>query len=53
MKTYEVELRRVSYVIVTVEAEDKDDAEDKAWAVCDERADNEATWDVASIEEMK
>lgn len=53
MKTYEVELRRVSYVVITVEAEDKDDAEDKAWAQCDERAQQDATWDVASVEELK
>lgn len=53
MKTYEIELRRVSYIVLTVEAEDKDDAEEKAWAECDERADKESTWDVASVEEMK
>lgn len=53
MKTYEVELRRVSYITITVEAEDKDDAEDKAWAECDDHADKDATWDVASIEEIK
>ena len=32
MKTYEVELRRVSYITLTVEAENEDDAEEKAWA---------------------
>lgn len=54
MKTYEVELRRTSYIIVTVEAENEDDAEAKAWAeVEDGRADiNDAVWDVESIEEI-
>ena len=32
MKTFEVELRRTSYITITVEAENEDDAEDKAWA---------------------
>ena len=49
-KTYEVELRRVSYITVTVEAENKDEAEELAWAECDDRADKDATWDVASVE---
>ena len=53
MKTYEVELRRVSYITLTIEAEDKDDAEEKAWAECEEHDDKHATWDVASIEEVK
>ena len=53
MKTYEIELRRVSYITMTVEAEDKDSAEDQAWEKCDEFSDKEATWDVASIEELK
>ena len=53
-KTYEVELRRVSYIRITVEAESKDEAEDLAWDECNDRADtSDATWDVASIEELK
>ena len=53
-KTYEVELRRVSYITVTVEAEDKDEAEELAWAECEERSDKaDANWDVASVEELK
>ena len=39
MKTYEVELRRVSYITLTVEAENEDDAEEKAWAEVAGRAD--------------
>jgi len=54
MKTYEVELRRTSYITFTVEAEDNDDALDKAWAECGDRPDSDdAVWDVESIEEMK
>lgn len=54
MKTYEVELRRTSYITFTVEAEDNDDALDKAWKECNDRPDSDdATWDVESIEEMK
>lgn len=54
MKTYEVELRRTSYITFTVEAESKDDALDKAWGECDARPDSDdAVWDVESIEEMK
>ena len=31
MKTFEVELRRTSYITITVEAENEDDAEMLAW----------------------
>jgi hypothetical protein len=31
MRTYEVELKRTSYIIVTVVADNEDDAEEKAW----------------------
>jgi hypothetical protein len=31
MKTYHVELKRTSYINITVEAENKDAAEDAAW----------------------
>ena len=53
-KTYEVELRRVSYITMTVEAEDKDEAEELAWREIEHgRADiNDAEWDVSSIEEQ-
>ncbi len=55
MKTFEVELRRTSYITVTVEADNKDQAEEKAWQeiengrtdICD------AQWDVESIEEVE
>jgi len=51
MKTYEVEMCRTS---LTVEAENKDDAEEKAWAECERLdAQGDASWAVASIEEKK
>lgn len=55
MKTFEVELRRTSYITVTVEAEDKDQAEELAWIEIEHgRTDiNDATWEVESIEETK
>jgi hypothetical protein len=55
MKTYEVELRRTSYITITVEAENEDEAETKAWQEIEsDRADiNDANWDVESIEESK
>jgi len=54
MKTYEVELKRTSYIVVTVKAENEDDAETKAWQEIEsDRADiNDANWDVESIEEI-
>ena len=53
MKTFEVELRRTSYITITVEAENEDDAEAKAWVECSERPDSDdAVWDVESIEEV-
>lgn len=52
MKTYEVELRRISYIIVTVEAENEDDAEALAWQEVDTTPNSDdATWDLNSIEE--
>lgn len=52
MKTYEVELRRTSYITMTVEADNKDDAEEKAWKEVENRDDESyATWEVESIEE--
>ena len=54
MRTYEVELRRTSYITLTVEAENEDDAEEKAWREIENgRTDiYDAQWDVESIEEV-
>lgn len=56
MKTYEVELRRTSYIVLTVEAENPEQAEDKAWDELSTQvnfADDDASWDVESIEEAR
>jgi hypothetical protein len=54
MKTYEVELRRISYITLTVEAEDEDSAEELAWREVDTTPNSDdAVWDLNSIEEKK
>lgn len=55
MKTYEVELRRTSYITFTVEADSKDEAETKAWREIENGRNDiyDAQWDVESIEEVK
>jgi hypothetical protein len=54
MKTFEVELCRTSYVTVTVEADNEDDAETKAWAQieADNVNINDSQWGVESVEEI-
>ena len=51
-KTYEVELQRTSYITVTVEAENEDEAEKLAWAQIERDCVNinDSQWDVASVE---
>jgi hypothetical protein len=55
MKSYQVELKRVSYVNMYVEAQSQDEAEQLAW---DELASDKswgegnASWDLESIEEV-
>jgi hypothetical protein len=52
MKTYEVELRRISYITLTVEANDEDEAEALAWQEVDTTpSSDDAVWDLNSIEE--
>lgn len=53
-KTYEVELRRTSYIIITVEAEDEAQAEELAWAeiVIGKHDNADADWAVESIEHI-
>ena len=58
MKKFEVEFMRQSYIIVTVEAESRDEAEYKAWEELEFLATQpthieDASWDVESIEEIK
>lgn len=54
MKTYTVELKRVSYVTLTVEAENKNAAEDAAWLELQTSDPNEgdADWNLNHIEEQ-
>lgn len=53
MKTFEVELRRTSYITVTVNAENQEAAEEIAWLELDkhEHEDSYADWALESIEE--
>ena len=52
MKTYEIELERTSYIIVTVEAENEDDAEVLAHKQAANEYDGYANWSTESIEEI-
>jgi ribosomal protein L20A (L18A) len=53
MKTFEVELQRTSYITVTVEAENEDDAEAKAYEeIANEHKYSDANWTTESIEEI-
>ena len=53
MKVYEVELKRESYITLTVEADSPDEAEAKAWQDLerDYAHINDSTWLLESIEE--
>jgi hypothetical protein len=54
MKTYQIELKRTSYVTLTIEAENEDEAEGLAWlelASDGSYGDRDAHWDIESIEE--
>ncbi len=53
MKTYEIELKRVSYVTFTIEAETQDEAESLAWrelASDGSYGESDSNWDIESIE---
>jgi hypothetical protein len=52
MKTYQIELKRVSYVNLTIEAETAEQAEEIAWLELDahEHRDSDANWEIESIE---
>jgi hypothetical protein len=52
MKTYQIELKRVSYVNLTIEADSQDEAEEIAWLELDahEHRDSDANWEIESIE---
>lgn len=54
MKTYEIELRRTSYITLTIEADSPEQAEEKAWQEIENgRTDiYDAAWDIELIEEV-
>jgi hypothetical protein len=52
-KTYEVELRRTSFITVWVDAENEDEAEALAWQESMTfHSHHDASWDIESIEEV-
>jgi hypothetical protein len=52
-KTYEVEICRTSYITLIIEADNKDEAEEKAWKEIEVRGDTgDAHWDCERIEEV-
>jgi hypothetical protein len=55
MKAYEIELKRTSYVTVTVHANSEKEAEDKLWAQLEHTFDrvDDFTWELESIEEIE
>ena len=56
MKKYQIELKYESYIMYEVEAENVDQAEDKAWEMLNDDSDYEGRsgdWSVNSVEESK
>jgi len=52
MKTYQIELRRTSYVNLTIEADTKDEAERLAWLQMErDYYRDDGNWDIETIEE--
>jgi hypothetical protein len=54
MKTYQIELKRTSYVTLSIEADTQDEAEELAWlelASDGSYGYRDADWDIESIEE--
>jgi hypothetical protein len=54
-KTYEIELRRTSFITVTVEAENEDDAKALAWKELEsgDYRHEDTAWDIEFIEEVE
>jgi len=51
MKTYQIELKRTSYINLTIEAENEDEAEALAWKQVDQDYyRDDGAWDIESIE---
>jgi hypothetical protein len=51
MKTFEIEMKRTSYITLTIEAETQDDAEALAWkGIEQDYYRDDGHWDIESIE---
>lgn len=54
MKTYQIELKRTSYINIEIEAESQDEAEALAWKQIDQDYyRDDGHWDIESIEELE
>jgi hypothetical protein len=54
MKTYQIELRRTSYINIELEAESQDEAEVLAWkGVAQDYYRDDGHWEIESIEEIE
>ena len=54
MKTYEIELKRTSYITMTIEAESQDQAEALAWKKnYQDYYKDDGSWEIEFIEELK
>jgi len=54
MKTYEIELKRTSFITITVEADSREQAEELAWTSLDNDCHKEdASWEAVDIKEME
>lgn len=55
MKTYEVELKRTSFITMYIQADSEEEAEAKAWSDLEHNYPhlNDSTWEVNSIEESE
>lgn len=56
MKKYQVELEYVGYIMYSIEAEDEEEAEDKAWKMLNSDAEytgRSGDWNVHSVTEAK
>ncbi len=53
MRTFEIELRRTSYIVLTIEAETQEEAEAKAWGEIEsgDYRHEDAHWDIESVED--
>jgi hypothetical protein len=54
MKTYQIEMKRTSYINIEIEAESQDEAEALAWkGIAQDYYRDDGHWDIESIEELE